>query len=143
VREYPPKKPRKTDRRVGWRTFPVLGRVETETLVARLRRYRGRLTFGELLDALGVPRSRASWLSMRKLCRDHQIITKDPDDPDYFPRVVARDERALAEQDRQEALDRARDEQVAKIRAVLKREIAAAIAEKPTVKPFKQGDLSW
>lgn len=108
--------------RHGWTTLPGLGCVETQDLVTRIRRLRGRKTVREIVIAFGLPDSRPSWLRIWGLCRDYEIATADTDDPEYYRKTIQ--------------ADRAQ-EQRALIRARLAAEIARARAEAPTAPLYR------
>lgn len=112
-------------RRVGWHNLPGLGPIETDDLVTRVRRFRGRKTIHQILIALGIHQTKQAWLTIMNICRKYEITTAGPDDPEYFRKAVARDK----------AVDAAQEN--------LRRQIALAKREKDTAPPYKSGKLEW
>lgn len=100
------------------------GPIETLDLVARIRRFRGRLTKWQIADQLGFKGVMGGFLTVSRLCREYDITTADPD-PDYRPGVINRDQviELAAEQ--------------------LRREIAAAQQEAKFAPPYRPGPLIW
>ena len=131
----------------GYTTIPNVGRFETAEIVARIRRFRGRLKFGEIVKELGWPDGRASWLKVRQLCQRNQITTNDADDPDYYTNAIREDERKLREADRrapepsvQAALLRAAE----RAKVALHVEIAKIHHEQAATRPLDKGrPLKW
>jgi hypothetical protein len=134
-------------RTVGYLNIPGAGRLKTEEIVARIRRFRGRLRFTDIVRELGWPPGRISWLKVRQLCIRFEIATNDADDPDYYTSAIRDDERKLREADRrmlppdvQAALDRAAE----RAKAELRTEIGAVHRERTTARPLDKGQpLEW
>jgi hypothetical protein len=100
------------------------GPIETIDLVARIRRFRGRLTKKQITDQLGFKSAMTGFLTVARLCREYEISTADPE-PDYRPGVINRDQ----------VLELAAEQ--------LRREIAAAQKEAKFAPPYRPGPLIW
>lgn len=144
-------------------------RIETKALVERIRKFRGRLTFSQIVHELNWPDGRMSWLRVRQLCVRYEITTADADEPEYYTRAIREDNRklqcegpgckALAKKKglcdahysqlwRTGAVGRLRHvtspstiPPLELARANLRTEITKARSE--PAKPFKKGDLIW
>lgn len=112
-------------RTLGWYNLPGLGRIETETLVTRIRKFRGRKTIHQILVALGITQTKYTWLSIRNLCREYEISVSGPDDPEYYTTTILRDR----------AMDTAAEN--------LRRQIALAKQEQASAPRYKPGKLEW
>ncbi len=131
-------------KRHGWMNLHGVGLVKTMDLVATIRKFRGRLTFGQIVAALGMPDTRMNWLTVLGLCRRYAITTADPDDPDYFHRTIMADQKKLQEADELELKQTRRETAIALADAFRRAEIARAVNERHTAPRYKpRGGLQW
>lgn len=97
--------------------------VETVALVARIRKFRGRLTSAQIAKTVGLG-GWAGVMTIKALCKKYAISTADAD-PDYRPGVIKRDAVILLAQE------------------ALENEIRRARAEAHLAPPYKPGPLEW
>lgn len=100
------------------------GPIETDDLVAKIRKYRGRLTIRQLVDQLQFKSTLSGLLIIKNLCVKYEIMTADLE-PDYRHSTVTRDQAVALAADQ------------------LEKEIAAAKEEAKTAPPYRIGPLVW
>jgi hypothetical protein len=121
--------------------------VETDKLVAQIRKFRGKKTYAEIVVELGWPKGRYSWLKARDICKRFQISTSDQTDPEYYPMVVRQDMKKLREEDsrlqRNTMLKRTKLKAIREAKSALQLEIQAALVESQHAPRYKPGALVW